>query len=292
MEYYHYQKPVSIFEKSTFARPFDGCFVVLNKDDVEMSDGGDFKPNRLVTLLPECFNNYDWGGEFWFIPKEYSQQFLSFADTWHKKLTQEIESQGFDNENDNGISESLFYMHTPNGLFVLDTTYVDFGSHSSELVKEFINENNISEGVIRSHDDCHMVSNINIPRFYRDISTQEFFKFLVEENVLSDDVFISSLKHSIGKNTLITDKKIVMTGTFSREREAIKEVLIGLGFKVADKVTGADCWLWTGQKTGQNKIAAAQKFGAKVSNVAELLDELFINNPRYNTGTVSKSLGM
>ena len=261
--------------KNLFRKPFEGVFTIFEPSDVETEDGEELSLKKVAPQLIATFEDgySSWDGEFWWMPKEVGEQFIPFAEKWYQEHFEEI-SNNYSNENDNGFSDVLFYMRSNNGLFILDPVYVDFGSSAEQLMADFIKEYSIEEDVIKNYEDAHMIDNISFDRVKNEPKKFDLLKQLIAEDVLNDSVIFNSFYNYFDSTP--TDLKIVLTGTFSQERSEIKSILKEAGLTVIDKVNSSDCWLWTGEKVGNNKINDAKKYGTKISTPYELIDELFI----------------
>ncbi|KAA0454956.1 MAG: DNA ligase [Candidatus Thioglobus sp.] len=78
-------------------------------------------------------------------------------------------------------------------------------------------------------------------------------------------------KHRLNFQHQLTGKKVVFTGKMQSSREQMKKHAKSIGIQVVVSVSAKTDYLVAGEKVGQSKIAAAEKFGVKVLSEAQYL---------------------
>ncbi|WP_369177477.1 helix-hairpin-helix domain-containing protein [Candidatus Thiodubiliella endoseptemdiera] len=83
---------------------------------------------------------------------------------------------------------------------------------------------------------------------------------------------ITSLKKDLTDfSHTLADKKIIFTGKMSNSREEMKKYAKSIGIKVVSSISAKTDYLVIGEKVGQKKIEAAEKFDVKVLTEVEYL---------------------
>lgn len=230
---------------------FDGAYAYVDED------GGFEGPLN-------DFLSFSWDGAIYWMPKPLGDQFLPFLDKWFKENTKDMVFEC----GDECVSNCFLYKHTKNGLAIVDTC-VDADSIGEKLFADFKAYTDHENGAITELSDCHLVDNLNLNRDMND-NTPESLLFFYEEGLLNDGILMYDLQYYTEKFNLDKTKPIVITGTFSVNRDELAETMRKNGFTIADKVT-SDCVLWCGEKPGATKLKAAEKAGVEIITPADLI---------------------
>lgn len=254
-------KPIKNKTFDCFTPDFDKIFLSYT-DDFE--DSYDFKPSQsnISSKLLHDVINYSWDGAIYWFNNRFKDVILEELNIWFNNVDNQPKDEDPEYDLDECIGNLLLMKETPNGIAIIDTR-CDMSSSFNKFLSHL--KDKIDDLEFFIYEDCHLIDNIVSGRETNKNETEKFY-FMYQEKI------INSYYLFWGKPIFPQDKTIVLTGTFSgMGREHLIEHLKEQGYIITDKVVNG-CWLWMGDKVGQNKIDAAKSKNATCSTLDELAE--------------------
>jgi NAD-dependent DNA ligase len=259
------------------AKPFSSMYQHLfaSSENYEEAQGAKFNLKRVV----EEFGAYNWDGEIAIFEKKDQSLVLEKLEAWFRD---EKNHTDWD-EGGTELYNCVLLKETQNCLVL-----IDMQADCSSSMQLFYDQmkNDFPEMVIKYHNDCHLISNLNLGRVKGEEDRAEVLSLLHKEGVIDDTLLFYALGdfHQAGEPLLPTDRPVVLTGKMCIERTHLKRVLTDAGFNVLDTVK-AGAWLWLGEDVGASKIKKAQDLGVECTPISEIVAsgiEMFFRGLKAN----------